>query len=136
MTAPNFFVQNGFRILRVSASATHAQILDAAEQMKRAVALDALEDLPADRLELGPISRADGDIRAAIDRLELPSTRLRDRTFWFHLTSQKLPAQLAETLLKKYADDPEASAAVSHDLVLAEIAQCHSAAKTEATGCG
>jgi hypothetical protein len=113
MTAPDTFRLNAYRVLRLSASATAADIQKAAANMKRAdahgVSGTAAMDIPG----LGEVPRGAANIDAAVRRLSNPVHRLADRLFWFC----QLPAPSGAQRLSS-AMDP-----TGHDSVLRALFQ-------------
>jgi len=78
----NAFRLNAYRVLRVPASASVADIQKAADKMRRAepgLYRTSEIDIP----ELGDVPRRDADINAAVARLADPVQRLTDRLLWF-----------------------------------------------------
>lgn len=76
------FRLNAYRVLRVPASASAADIHKAADRMRRAepgLYRTSEIDIP----ELGDVPRRDADISAAVARLANPVQRLTDRLLWF-----------------------------------------------------
>ena len=83
MNATDTFRLNAYRVLRLPASASAADIHRAAVSMRLVTASARSGMCEVDVPELGPITRSDAAISAAIDRLANPVERITDRLFWF-----------------------------------------------------
>lgn len=83
MSAPDTFRLNAYRVLRLPASASAADIHRAAVSMRLVAASGRSGMCDVDVPELGAINRSDAAISAAIDRLANPVERITDRLFWF-----------------------------------------------------
>ena len=84
MLVPSWLLENPFRVLRLSASATLADAHEAASAMSQMVELNTLAPAESDIPSLRPLTRTETSIQAALERIETPSQRLFDRLFWFH----------------------------------------------------
>ena len=84
MLLPDGLSTNAFRILRLSAHASSSEVHKAAERARRASALAMPPSNDVDVSLLGALPQTDADVRAAVNRLENPAHRLKDRLFWFH----------------------------------------------------
>jgi hypothetical protein len=110
MMTPDALRLNGYRVLRVPASASAADIQKAADRMRQAEpgSYKTSEiDIPA----LGDVPRRDTDISAAVARLANPVQRLTDRLLWFC----KLPTPGRATNIAS-AMDP-----AGHDAALRDV---------------
>jgi hypothetical protein len=121
MIASDIFERNAYRVLRLSASATYSDVPKAAANFKRMATLGLSETTEADLPQLGKISRTDIEIRSAVNRMETPEHRLKDRLFWFHLTPKPLDEKATAQLLRKFEGDRRAIAAINHDNALHAI---------------
>ena len=83
MIAPHAFRLNAYRVLRIPASASAADIHKAAANMRRAAAHGTARTSDVDIPQLGDVPRGDADISAAVGRLANPVQRITDRLFWF-----------------------------------------------------
>jgi hypothetical protein len=106
--APDTFRLNAYRVLRLPASASAADIHRAAASMRRAVTFGVPTMSEIDIPELGALTRSDGEILAALDRLADPVQRITDRLFWFCQLPTSYGAQLTT----------DAMALTEHDRVL------------------
>ena len=82
MMTTNAFRSNAYRVLRVPASASAADIHKAADKMRQAepgLYKTSEIDIP----EVGDVPRGRADINAAVARLANPVHRLTDRLLWF-----------------------------------------------------
>lgn len=82
MTTHDVFRLNAYRVLRIPASASAAEINQAAARMRRAEP-ELKRTSRNDVVELGEAPRGDADISAAVARLADPVKRLTDRLLWF-----------------------------------------------------
>jgi hypothetical protein len=110
MMTPDALRLNAYRVLRVPASASVADIHKAADRIIQAepgLYKTSEVDIPA----LGDVPRRDADITAAIARLTNPVQRLTDRLLWFC----KLPTPGSTTQFAS-AMDP-----AGHDAALRDV---------------
>lgn len=82
MRSPDAFRLNAYRVLRIPASASAADIQKAADRMRRAEP-GVYNTSEIDVTALGDVPRGDTDITDAIARLTNPVQRLTDRLLWF-----------------------------------------------------
>jgi hypothetical protein len=110
MIPSDTFRLNGYRVLRVPASASAFDIHKAAIRRAGAPGLPRTSeiDIPA----LGEVPRADADICAAVARLANPIHRITHRLFWFC----QLPAA-ADTQRAYFSMDPTDHDAVLHTVI-------------------
>jgi hypothetical protein len=83
MIATDMFRLNAYRVLRIPASASAADIQKAADRMRQSAASGAARTSEIDIPQLGDVPRGEADILAAVGRLANPVHRITDRLFWF-----------------------------------------------------
>jgi len=121
MFVPDYWKANAYRILKVSAKAAASEIQKASAALRRTAKLGLAPKSDDDPKNLGEISRSEADIQAALARIKNPSQRLKDRLFWFHVTSKQLDAPTVSKLLQTFQNDPEAGVALRHDQSLHKL---------------
>ncbi len=75
--------RNAYRVLGLPGSAALNAIYAASRSMLRACKLDVSKTTPWDLPWLGPLNRSESDVQSANGRITNPSSRLRERMFWF-----------------------------------------------------
>jgi rhodanese-related sulfurtransferase len=120
---------SAFRALGLRATATQREVFDAATSLRLALKVGVGRQFPTDLAWLGPVQRAEPDLRDALGRLSSPAERARERLFWFHERVEAArPASVAE--LEAVADGllaaPEdAGGPGRHDAALLLLAGLH-----------
>jgi hypothetical protein len=99
---------NAYRVLRLSADASAAEVHKAASAMRRTMSLGLDELSEADLPILGPCARTEATIRTAVGQLSNPADRLAHRLFWL----RSRPGATA---------DPQGIATARHDECLARL---------------
>ncbi|HEV2765354.1 MAG TPA: hypothetical protein VGV38_20395 [Pyrinomonadaceae bacterium] len=113
--------RNAFRVLGLGSDASGREVHEAAARVRRAHKLGVVLSTPRDAAWLGPVPRAESDLRDALGRLSDPARRARERLFWSHT-----PEHLAD------ADTFEKACA----FVSESLASVHSSLATEAEPLG
>ena len=114
---------SAYRTLGLSASATQAQIDQAARRLRIWPDPNTVPPTPWDVSWLGPVARSKNDIEQAMSRLSEPATRIEERLIWFHGTTPALWASADSTAMEKtFASLAKATDAASiHDVALAKL---------------
>jgi hypothetical protein len=105
--------RDAFRVLGLGASASQAQVFDAASGLRLALKVGVRKTFEEDAVWLGEVARKESDVRDAVGRLSEPVQRARERLFWFQLpaprthvsTTAELTAAVEE-LLKRIPVEP------------------------------
>jgi hypothetical protein len=84
MVKADRWAANAYRVLRLSADASAAEVHKAAAAMRRMMSLGLDELSEADLPFLGPCPRTEATIRTAVGQLSNPADRLAHRLFWLH----------------------------------------------------
>ena len=118
--------RSAFRVLGLSASASQAEVFEAAEALRLALRLGVEKKFDADLAWLAPVSRSEADVRDALGRLADPPRRAAERLFWFQCApAAPRPAPLAalrrDAELLRAAEGP----AAQHDAALFLLAALH-----------
>ena len=114
---------SAYRTLGLSASATQAQIDQAARRLRIWPDPNSVPPTPWDLSWLGQVARSKNDIEQAMSRLNEPATRIEERLIWFHGTSPALWASADSAAMEKtFASLARATDPASlHDLALAKL---------------
>jgi len=89
--------RNAFRVLGLAASGSQREVFEAETGLRLALKLGVEKSFETDASWLGPVARAEGDVRDALGRLADPARRAEERLFWFHSPAPAGP-QSAEAL--------------------------------------
>lgn len=81
---PERLAASAYRTLGLSASASQAQIDQAARRLRIWPDPNSVPPTPWDLNWLGPISRSKKDIEQALSLLNEPASRVEERLIWFH----------------------------------------------------
>ena len=76
--------RGAFRTLGLAASASQAEVFEAAEALRLALKLGVEKRFDTDLAWLGGAARTEADVRDALGRLGDPPRRAAERLFWFH----------------------------------------------------
>jgi hypothetical protein len=105
--------RSAFRVLGLGASASQAEVFDAASALRLALKVGVRKTFEGDAAWLGEVARKESDVRDAVGRLSEPRQRARERLFWFHLLAPRAEvsntAELTaavEELLKRVPVEP------------------------------
>lgn len=95
------YSKNAYRILGLTASASHNQVVESAAAHRRANKIGRIKEADWDLPWFGTVPRTNSDIQNAESRLSDPETRLTERFFWLHapaLDCQTVPELCREWL--------------------------------------
>lgn len=113
-------------MLGLPASASQAEVFEAADALGLAARLGAVKRFDKDLAWLGEVARAEGDLRDALGRLSDPPRRAAERLFWFHAAP---PAEAPPTVdaARRAGDELLAAGgpAARHDAALFLLAALH-----------
>jgi rhodanese-related sulfurtransferase len=120
------WARSAFRVLGVAASATQAEVFEAAEALRLSARLGVEKRFESDLAWLGPAARAESDLRDALGRLADPPRRAAERLFWFH-TAHAAPRPETLDGLRRAADQllTRGGPAARHDAALFLLAALH-----------
>lgn len=76
--------RNAFRVLGLAAPASQREVFEAASGLRLALKLGVEKSFEEDAAWLGPVSRAEPEVRDALGRLTDPARRAEERLLWFH----------------------------------------------------
>jgi rhodanese-related sulfurtransferase len=118
--------RSAFRVLGLSASATQAEVFEAAEALRLSARLGVEKRFESDLAWLGPVSRTESDLRDALGRLADPPRRAAERLFWFH-AAPATPHPAPPDGLRRAADRllARGGPAARHDAALFLLAALH-----------
>jgi hypothetical protein len=113
-------------VLGLGASATQAEVFEAAEGLGLAGRLGVEKRLETDLAWLGEVSRGEVEVRDALGRLSDPPRRAAERLFWFH-TPLAVPRPASVEGLRGAAGRilERGGAAARHDAALFLLAALH-----------
>ncbi|HEU4597928.1 MAG TPA: hypothetical protein VFS10_22560 [Pyrinomonadaceae bacterium] len=119
--------RNAFRTLGLAASASQGEIHERATSLRLAHQLGVEKTFDADLAWLGPLSRAESDVRDALGRLADPPQRILERLFWFHtLPTVEPPAETAQIREAVHALLRAEGPSARHDAALLSLAALQS----------
>jgi rhodanese-related sulfurtransferase len=118
--------RSAFRTLGLAASASQAEVFEAAEALRLALRLGVEKRFAGDLVWLGGLARAEADVRDALGRLADPPRRAAERLFWFHAPcAQTRPASVEALRRESEALVARGGPAPRHDAALLLLAGLH-----------
>jgi len=116
----NEYLKNAYRVLGLSAKASQAEIHEASSSIRRTLKIGINKTTTWDLPWLGPLTRTEKDLNAAIGSLTNPAQRLQERLFWFsdnlELSNETSIESLLTVISKLEGKDH------CHDLALLKLA--------------
>lgn len=117
---------SAFRALGLPASASQAEVFEAAEALRLALRLGVEKRFEGDLAWLGPLARGEADVRDALGRLSDPPRRAAERLFWFHAPlNGPRPASVEALRGEAEAVLARGGPAAGHDAALLLLAGLH-----------
>jgi hypothetical protein len=126
---PERLAASAYRTLGLSASASQAQIDQAARRLRIWPDLNSVPPTPWDLLWLGPVARGKKDIEHALALLNEPATRIEERLIWFHTEDPKPwsagDVQSLDSALRALSARKDPASLHDYALVRVQLAMLH-----------